>query len=152
MRLNLGCGNLPRDGWVNHDRQMCAPCVDIAHDLDETPWPWADNSCSAIRAVDLLEHLSNFITFFNECWRILQPGGTIIVRVPRWDNVQVHIDPTHKRGYHAQSFDYLDPDTDYGAQYGMYTTRKWHILKVQDGLTITALMAPRKEVDSGDSC
>ena len=140
MRLILGCGNKPdkRPGSMNHDRTKFAEWVDVAHDLNDTPWPWRDNQFAEIVAEDVLEHLDDFITFFDECWRILEPGGMVLVRVPRWDSINVHIDPTHRRGYHPQSFDYLDPTTHWGKLYNMYTPRKWEVLNVWDGDNITA--------------
>ena len=144
MILNLGCGNTGISGAVNHDRFRFAPHVDVAHDLNVVPWPWEDNSFQTIVAIDVLEHLDDFIQFFNECWRILQPGGEIHVRVPRYDFINVHIDPTHRRGYHPESFDYLDPSTRWGGQYGMYTDRKWQVLRIDDGLNINAYLRVAK--------
>lgn len=143
--LNLGCGNTILENAVNHDRFKFAPHVDVAHDLDVLPWPWKDNSFEYIVAVDVLEHLDSFIAFFDECWRILQPGGEIAVRVPRYDCINVHIDPTHKRGYHPDSFDYLDPTTRWGSQYGMYTPHKWRKVELTDGDNITVVLRVVKE-------
>lgn len=143
-RLVLGCGNRPYPGAVNHDRVQFAPHVDVAWDLNVFPWPWEDDSFDEVIAEDLVEHLNDFIQFFDECWRILRRGGRVRVRVPRWDSMNVHIDPTHKRGYHVRSFDYLDPRTHYGKFYGMYTGRKWHIVDIQDGDNIEATLEPLK--------
>ena len=145
MIINLGAGNKPLEGAINHDRTKHAPWVDVAHNLNSYPWPWHTNSADEIIATDVLEHLDNFIGFFDECWRILKPGGTILVQTPRWDSVNVAIDPTHKRGYHPESFDYLDPATSWGTLYGMYTDRKWHKIEVvDDRATIIAKLQPIK--------
>lgn len=131
--LNLGCGNEPAPNAVNHDRYKHAPHVDVAHDLNIYPWPWADESFQGVTAIDVLEHLDSFIGFFDEAWRILQPNGTIAVRVPRYDHPNTWIDPTHRRGYHVESFDYLDPTTKWGREYGTaYTDRRWRKLMVID--------------------
>lgn len=145
MKLALGVGNRPIEEAVNHDRFAFADYIDVAHDLNVFPWPWEDNSFEEIVAFDVLEHLDDFIAFFNECWRILKPGGSVLVQVPRYDSMNVAIDPTHKRGYHPKSFEYLDPETYYGSQYGMlYTTRKWRLIYVQDGDNILARLEVRK--------
>lgn len=133
--LNLGCGNSPRAGAYNHDRTHFAPYVDEAHDLNVTPWPWADCQINTIIAHSVLEHLDSFYAFFDECWRILKPGGTVEVIVPRYDHINVAIDPTHKRGYHMQSFDFLDPDTAWGAKAGMYTDKRWRLLDCYEIVT-----------------
>lgn len=135
ITLNLGCGNTPIAGAYNHDRTHFAPYVDAAHDLNCTPWPWADNQINAIIAHSILEHLDSFYGFFDEAWRILRPGGTIEVIVPRYDHVNVAIDPTHKRGYHMESFHFLDPDTKWGAKASMYSDKRWKLLECREIIT-----------------
>lgn len=130
--LNLGCGNRPLEGAINHDRTLFAPYVDCAHDLDDRPWPWEPESFDRIHAESVVEHLDDFIGFFNECWRLLRLGGTVLIVVPRWDHINVAIDPTHKRGYHPQSFHFLDPETEWGRKAHMYTPYRWQILKLED--------------------
>lgn len=138
--LHLGCGNTVMEGAVNHDLRIYAPHVDVAHDLNVYPWPWPDNRFVLVYAIDLIEHLDSFIGFFDECWRILRPGGRVAVRTPRYNSENTFIDPTHKRGYHPLSFDYLDPETDWGRKYGMYTARKWRKISVEDGSNIHAVL------------
>jgi SAM-dependent methyltransferase len=122
--LNLGCGGHPLELAVNHDLTKHSPLVDVAHDLNVTPWPWPDETFSLVIAHDVLEHLASFIAFFDECWRVLRPGGQVNVRTPRWDSLNAVIDPTHVRCYHPESFDYLDPRTAWGKKYGVYYTRR----------------------------
>src|SRR5689334_17361913 len=57
MKLELGCGRAPTPGYVHHDRRKHSPHVDVAHDLDELPWPWPDGSCEEILGLDVFEHL-----------------------------------------------------------------------------------------------
>ena len=80
MRLNLGCGYSKLDGWVNVDLfEICEP--DVIHDLNE-PFPWEDNSIEQIVAIHTMEHLHNWWGAFCECARVLEPGGTVEIRVP----------------------------------------------------------------------
>lgn len=132
IRLNLGCGNKPLPNCVNHDRTLFAAHVDIAHDLNILPWPWLDNTFDAIIAHSVVEHLDSFYAFFDEVWRILKPNGLIEVIVPRYDHINVAIDPTHKRGYVMESFQFLDPHTYWGAKAAQYTSRYWHLLRVEE--------------------
>lgn len=133
--LNLGCGNSPIPDAINHDRTLFAPHVDTAWDLNHTPWPWDDCAFDSIIAHSVLEHLDSFYAFFNEAWRILRPAGTIEVIVPRWDHVNVAIDPTHKRGYVRESFHFLDSDTAWGAKATMYSDRRWKLLACREIVT-----------------
>src|SRR5688500_8953123 len=83
--LQLGCGVRPLAGAINHDRVAHAPHVDVdvAHDLDQLPWPWEDGQFSKIVALDVMEHLSLEIhAWLAELWRILEVGGTIELRLP----------------------------------------------------------------------
>jgi len=38
--LNLGAGNKPREGAINHDLRQHRPEIDVAWDLNDLPWPW----------------------------------------------------------------------------------------------------------------
>lgn len=135
MKLNLACGNAPVPGCVNHDRICFAPHVDIAHDLNVTPWPWQDSEFESITAFSILEHLDSFYTFFDEAWRILAINGTLEVIVPRAGHVNVAIDPTHKRGYVMESFHFLDPTTTWGAKANMYSPYKWQLNETRELIT-----------------
>jgi SAM-dependent methyltransferase len=143
MRLNLGCGADVREGWVNADLKARRPEVQ-AVDLRVTPWPWADGSASEIVAQDVLEHLPDTVAFFDEAWRVLADGGRLTVRVPRFDNENAWRDPTHLRAFHPTTFEYFDPETQWGRRYGMITERKWRILTLVDGGNIMVSMTPRR--------
>lgn len=79
LLLNLGAGSnrLPDhvsvDNWGDPD---------IKWDLNQTPYPWADNSVDGIEMWHTLEHLTNWWEAFKECARILKPGGYLHIRVP----------------------------------------------------------------------
>jgi predicted SAM-dependent methyltransferase len=132
MVLNLGAGIAPLEGAINHDRTTHAPHIDMAHDLDRLPWPWADGAFSRIVAQDVVEHLRvDVAEWMGECWRILTPGGLLEVRVPAWDHENTWTDPTHRRAFAPRTFDYWDPDKPlhqkYGAFYFGETARWWAV-------------------------
>jgi SAM-dependent methyltransferase len=119
VTLNLGCGALPLEGAVNHDRVPHALHVDVAHDLDCLPWPWNDGSARRIVMQDVAEHLRLEVAeWLGECWRILAPEGTLEIRVPAWDHENQWTDPTHRRAFALRTFDYWDPEKDLHAKYG----------------------------------
>ena len=45
MKLELGSGKAPTPGYLHHDRQKHSPHIDVVHNLEMLPWPWASESC-----------------------------------------------------------------------------------------------------------
>ena len=67
-KLNLGCGNDYKEGWVNLentdgyiDRKYKA---DVFHDLNKYPYPFKSNEFDLILASHLVEHLEDPLRFF----------------------------------------------------------------------------------------
>ena len=80
IKLNLGCGFDKRDGFVNADNfSECEPDVHI--DIEQTPWPLADNSFDYILMKHVLEHVgADFKTFacvMRELYRVTAPGASL---------------------------------------------------------------------------
>lgn len=80
VKLNLGCGNDYRKGYINVDR-LSTEKVDVVHDLDVFPYPFKTGSVDKILMYDILEHLSDCERVVTECYRILKKGGILIIKV-----------------------------------------------------------------------
>lgn len=80
--LNLGCGPLTFEGWLNVDRAR-GPEIDVVWDLTVSV-PFPDESCSLIYCEHMIEHISrnDGARFLRECYRVLQPGGVIRLSTP----------------------------------------------------------------------
>jgi SAM-dependent methyltransferase len=134
--LQLGCGIRPLQGAVNHDLWRHHDYVDVEHDLNWLPWPFEDASFDKIIALDVMEHLHPEVQeWLDECWRILRPGGQLVLRLPGYANPVSWRDPTHNRVYHHESFHYWDRRTqlwnDYGSFYfGPGYDKWWTVLRV----------------------
>lgn len=128
MKLNLGAGNDIRAGFVNHDIAEL-PGINVVHNLNIYPWPWNDAEFDEIVANDLLEHLDDFMKSMEELFRILKPGGIVKVKVPYWNSVTCHADPTHKRGFHEMRFHFFDPDSPLCKERAYYTHARFHVEK-----------------------
>lgn len=81
--LNLGCGTsvYKTPNVINLDA-VDADGVNVVHDLSKMPLPFDDDSFDGIIANHVLEHIPNWWSLFQECARILKPGGTFEIWVP----------------------------------------------------------------------
>lgn len=103
----LGCVDLggrlnSPDRYVSVDLQD----ADIIADLN-TVWPFEDGSIGVIRAYHVLEHLDDPIHFFNEAYRVLAPGGFLLIEVPSANGAGAFGDPTHKKFFNLLTFEYF---------------------------------------------
>jgi SAM-dependent methyltransferase len=104
--LHVGCGGSKLLGAVGMD-VLKLPGVDVVHDLDSMPWPIDASSVDVVYAHSVVEHLSDIVAFSNEVWRVLRPGGRVIITVPYFRCVDSFTDITHKHFFTSKSFDYF---------------------------------------------
>ncbi len=104
IKLNLGSGSNPLDGYVNVDK-FGAP--DVCHDLEVFPWPWGDGSVSEVVMQHVLEHLGSstdiFFGVIRELYRVCVDGAKIEIKVPHPRHDEFLSDPTHVRPITADS-------------------------------------------------
>ena len=144
LKLNVGAGCAPEEGYVNCDWKA-ALGIDEVFDLMEV-WPFDDNSVDEVKAFEVVEHLPNLIWFMDEAWRVLKPDGTLIVRTcPPFVN-NAWRDPTHVRPYLPDSFRYFDPDSPYHRWGCLYTDKAWRFAGwgMVGGDAFFVRMTPRK--------
>lgn len=79
--------------------------ADVVADLN-VDWPFPDDSVGVLRAYHILEHLDDPIHFFNEAYRVLAPGGFLLIEVPSVNGAGAFADPTHKKFFNLLSFEY----------------------------------------------
>jgi ubiquinone/menaquinone biosynthesis C-methylase UbiE len=99
----------------------------------QKPWPFEDNQAREIYASHMLEHLSDFMAFFREAWRVLEPNGNMCLRVPHGGHRLAWSDPTHLRPWFAESFCFLQPgygkevrnpqETAWGYHFGVHAVQ-----------------------------
>lgn len=95
LKLDLGCGPHPRDGFTGVDvRDFGQP---VTHDLRK-PWPWKDGTVMEVHCSHFLEHLTGLerVHFVNELYRVLIPGGSCQIIVPHWASCRAYGDYTHQ--------------------------------------------------------
>jgi len=100
------CGGVDTvSGYLALDQVVPAGIRGIACDLDKA-WPLADSSVGIIRAADAVEHLRDPIHTMNEAWRVLAPGGWLMIDVPSTNGKGAFCDPTHCSFWNDLSFRY----------------------------------------------
>lgn len=104
-KLNIGCGNHILPGWINLDISAL-PGVDVVHNIEKIPLPFADGEFDEILCQDVLEHVE-YIPVLRDLHRIIKPGGTITIRVPHFTTRHNFIDPTHKKMFSIDTFDFF---------------------------------------------
>lgn len=106
MKLNLGCGEFKKEGYLNVDVN---PAVnpDLQYDLNQLPYPFPDNYFDIIEADHVLEHLANPFASMREFHRILKDNGRLKLKVPHFSRGFTH--PDHKRGFDVTFPYYFNP-------------------------------------------
>jgi hypothetical protein len=126
LKLDLACGQSCREGFEGVDLWPGAKHV---VNLMKFPWPWADRSVDELHCSHFVEHLPMiyvtprgefravpegpedkdlFFAFFDECHRLLKPGGLMTVIVPALRSNRAFQDPTHRRFLPSEAFLYLN--------------------------------------------
>lgn len=108
--LDVGCGGSKTLGATGIDR-LALPGVDVVHDLDEFPWPFAADSFDRIVLNNSIEHLEDPLQALVECHRIGRSGAVVHIETPHYSSCDYFTDPTHKHPFSSRSFDYLVPGT-----------------------------------------
>jgi SAM-dependent methyltransferase len=91
VKLYIGCGPLPRPGFLNIDITVMAPAFFINSPTEyfifpyaDRPWGLPDNSVDYIFHEDFIEHISQLqqIQFLAEALRVLKPGQFHRINTP----------------------------------------------------------------------
>lgn len=104
-KLNLGCGKDIREGYVNLDK-FPLEGVDVVHDIEKVPLPFADEEFDEILCDSILEHV-NYVPLMKELHRILKKDGILKITVPHFTSANNFIDPTHKHMFSIQTFKFF---------------------------------------------
>lgn len=103
MKLNLGCGDDIREGWINVNL-FPHEGADIVWDLNKFPYPFKDKSADYILLDNILEHLDDTVLTVFECHRLLSDTGTLEIKVPyMFHSLSIY----HKKFFNERSLDGL---------------------------------------------
>jgi SAM-dependent methyltransferase len=124
--LDIGCGINKYPGAIGLDRSASTR-ADVIADLDCFPYPLRDSSFREVRAIHVIEHVSDVIRMMEEVHRLLAPGGRVFIATPHYTDFSSFCDPTHRWHLNSFSLRYFGPDH---AGFGYYSKARFHEISV----------------------
>ena len=76
-----------------------------------------------------MEHLSDIVKTMDEIWRISKSDALIKIKSPYFASHRAQTDPSHKRFFTAESFDYFDPATKLGRSWPLRSNGVFKVVK-----------------------
>jgi hypothetical protein len=156
MKLNLGCGRSPLEGWINVDKVAHTPLVSFM-DLERHPQQKLREMATApqsvrdacqiyeeFQAFHVLEHIKNVLPLMQWCWEVAKPGAIFTARVPYGSSDDADADPTHVRRFFLESWGYFGQPHHWRADYGYHGD--WNCRKILLGVGPEWRGAPQNEV------
>ncbi|MEK7404714.1 MAG: class I SAM-dependent methyltransferase [Acidobacteriota bacterium] len=125
--LDVGCGINKHPGAIGIDRNP-ASRADVLGDLDRFPYPFRDGSFDRVRAVHVIEHVSDVVRTMEEFHRLLKPGGRVYLVTPHYTDFSSFCDPTHRWHLNSFSFRYFGEDH---AGFGYYSPARFREISVR---------------------
>ena len=125
--LDVGCGINKFPGAIGIDINP-STAADVLCDLDRFPYPFADRAFDQLRAIHVIEHLTDVIRAMEEFHRLVRPGGRVHIATPHYTDFSSFCDPTHKHHLNSFSFRYFGAND---AGFGYYTSAKFNEISLR---------------------
>lgn len=125
--LDVGCGINKYPGAIGIDR-IPGTRADVLCELDHFPYPFRDNSFDEVRAIHVIEHVSDVIRTIEEFHRLVHDGGEVVIVTPHYTDFSSFCDPTHK--WHLNSFSLRYFGEKHGG-FGYYSRARFREISVR---------------------
>lgn len=106
MKINLGCGNKRKDGYVGIDMFACE-AVDIIANVAEGI-PLADGTVTDVWMDNFIEHVPDIPRLMRELHRVCAAGARITAFTPHYSSIASWRDPTHIHHLSYFSMDHFE--------------------------------------------
>jgi ubiquinone/menaquinone biosynthesis C-methylase UbiE len=111
-KLNFGCGNIIKEGYINVDIQK-GKGIDKNFNFNKYPYPFKDDTFNEVLIDNVLEHLKNPQKILRELWRICKNSAEIEIIVPYYNSYYAWGDPTHINFFNELSIKQTLGDVNY---------------------------------------
>lgn len=131
--VDFGGGHTPVPGYINVDLVDTADKI-VNLDQRGLMLPFMENQVDGAVSYQLMEHITNLVPLMNEIYRVLKPGAIIEMSMPYANTTESLQDPTHKRQFVEQSWQYFaigSPFEKEQIEYGIKA--RFEILKCERG-------------------
>lgn len=123
----MGCGVNKYDGAIGIDRNPRGR-ADVVAELDSFPYPFRESAFDEVRAIHVIEHVSDVVATIEEFHRLVRAGGRIYIATPHYTDFSSFCDPTHRWHLNSFSFRYFGEDN---AGYGYYSEARLKEISVR---------------------
>src|SRR5258705_3877774 len=93
--LDIGCGTNKVAGAIGMDVNP-RTAADVIHDLDDLPYPFADDEFDEVIGRHVIEHVRAPMAVMFELLRITRNGGGGKLVAPHWNHPDLATDLTHR--------------------------------------------------------
>jgi predicted SAM-dependent methyltransferase len=121
LKINLGCGNDIKKGYLNVDI-VPLKGVDQIVDLNKR-FPWKTNSVDEIYCDHVIDHLENPTAVLQECHRVLKKGGKLIVLVPHFTSATAYWGGVRKHQFSWMTFQRYKADNKRAYYFEFYFSK-----------------------------
>tara|TARA_X000000368_G_C23052462_1_gene722124 strand:+ start:1875 stop:2468 length:594 start_codon:yes stop_codon:yes gene_type:complete len=126
--LDLGCGKDKIENSIGIDK-IKSESVDVRHDLNNFPYPFDDDSFELVVCKHSISHIDNFEKTIFEIFRILKPGGKLLIIAPHFSSDNSFTDYTIKHFFGYRTLDYFINDNSVlSKKYSFYSNIKFSMI------------------------